>query len=181
MEPEKLKSIIESLLFLSCEPLKLSKISKVAGVSKAESENAILALQNDYALGKRGLIILKKEDEFQLATNPENAPFIDQLVKSEMQEALSRAALEVLSIVAYRGPITRSEIEAVRGVNSSYTVRSLMLRGLLERIENPSDSRGYLYKISFDFLKKMGIDSVEKLPDFEILSKDERIDSIINS
>ena len=181
MEPEKLKSIIESLLFLSGEPLKLSKISKVAGVSKAESENAILALQNDYALGKRGLIILKKEDEFQLATNPENAPFIDQLVKSEMQEALSRAALEVLSIVAYRGPITRSEIEAVRGVNSSYTVRSLMLRGLLERIENPSDSRGYLYKISFDFLKKMGIDSVEKLPDFEILSKDERIDSIINS
>jgi segregation and condensation protein B len=132
-------------------------------------------------LGKRGLIILKKEDEFQLATNPENAPFIDQLIKSEMQEALSRAALEVLSIVAYRGPITRSEIESVRGVNSSYTVRSLMLRGLLERIENPSDSRGYLYKISFDFLKKMGIDGVEKLPDFEILSKDERIDSIINS
>jgi len=181
MEPEKLKSIIESMLFLSGEPLKLSKISKVAGASKAEAENAILALQNDYALGKRGLIILKKEDEFQLATNPENAPFIDQLVKSEMQEALSRAALEVLSIVAYRGPITRSEIEAVRGVNSSYTVRSLMLRGLLERIENPSDSRGYLYKISFDFLKKMGIDSVEKLPDFETLSKDERIDSIINS
>jgi len=181
MELDRLKSIIESMLFLSGEPLKISKMSKVAGVSKAETENAILTLRNDYALGKRGLIILKKEDEFQLATNPENAPFIDQLIKSEMQEALSRAALEVLSIVAYRGPITRSEIESVRGVNSSYTVRSLMLRGLLERIENPSDSRGYLYKISFDFLKKMGIDGVEKLPDFEILSKDERIDSIINS
>jgi chromosome segregation and condensation protein ScpB len=56
-----------------------------------------------------------------------------------------------------------------------------MLRGLMERIENPRDSRGYLYKISFDFLKKLGIDSVNKLPDFETLSKDERIDSIINS
>jgi segregation and condensation protein B len=89
--------------------------------------------------------------------------------------------LEVISIVAYRGPITRSEIEAIRGVNSSYTVRSLMLRGLMERIENPNDSRGYLYKISFDFLKKLGIDSVERLPEFETLSKDSRIDSIINS
>jgi segregation and condensation protein B len=181
MELENLKSIVESLLFLSGEPLKLLKISRIAGVSKAEAESALLALQNDYALGKRGLTILKKEDEFQLATNPENAAFVDQLVKSEMQEALSRAALEVISIVAYRGPLTRSEIEAIRGVNSSYTVRSLMLRGLMERIENPNDSRGYLYKISFDFLKKLGIDSVEKLPDFETLSKDNRIDSIINS
>ena len=181
MELENVKSIIESILFLSGEPIKLSKISKIIGTSKAETENAILSLQNDYALNKRGLVILKKEDEFQLATNPENSTFIDQLVKSEMQEALSRAALEVISIVAYRGPITRSEIEAIRGVNSSYTVRSLMLRGLMERIENPNDSRGYLYKISFDFLKKLGIDSVKKLPDFEELSKDERIDSIINS
>lgn len=181
MELENLKSIIESILFLSGEPLKLSKITKITGASKAETENAILALQNDYALSKRGLVILKKEDEFQMATNPENASYMDQLVKSEMQEALSRAALEVLSIVAYRGPITRSEVEAIRGVNSSYTIRSLMLRGLMERIENPNDSRGYLYKISFDFLKKMGIDCVEKLPDFETLSKDERIDSIINS
>lgn len=181
MELEKIKSIIESILFLSGSPLNISKISKITGVSKAENENAILALQNDYALGRRGLVILKKEDEFQLATNPENASFINQLVKGEMQEALSRAALEVISIVAYRGPITRSEIEAIRGVNSSYTVRSLMLRGLMERIENPNNSRGYLYKISFDFLKKLGIDSVEKLPDFEILSRDGKIDSIINS
>ncbi len=181
MELENVKSIIESILFLSGEPLKLLKISKITGASKAETENAILSLQNDYAADKRGLIILKKEDEFQMATNPKNASFIDQLVKSEMQEALSRAALEVISIVAYRGPITRSEIEAIRGVNSSYTVRSLMLRGLMERIENPNDSRGYLYKISFDFLKKLGIDSVERLPEFETLSKDSRIDSIINS
>lgn len=180
MELENVKSIIESILFLSGEPLKLLKISKITGASKAETENAILSLQNDYAADKRGLIILKKEDEFQMATNPKNASFIDQLVKSEMQEALSRAALEVISIVAYRGPITRSEIEAIRGVNSSYTVRSLMLRGLMERIENPNDSRGYLYKISFDFLKKLGIDSVERLPEFETLSKDSRIDSIIN-
>ena len=115
-----------------------------------------------------------------MATNPENASVIDQLIKSEIQENLSKAALEVLAIISYRGPITRVEIEAIRGVNCSFTVRSLMMRGLLERIENPKDNRGYLYKISFDFLRKLGVDSIEKLPDYEMLSKDERIDSIIN-
>ncbi len=179
MELEKIKSIIESLLLVSGEPLKIARLSKIVSSNKAEIENAISALQNDYS--QRGFFLLKKEDEVQLATNPENAVFVDQLVKSEMQENLSRAALEVLSIVAYRGPITRMEIEAIRGVNSSFTIRSLMLRGLMERIENPQDSRGYLYKISFDFLKKLGVESIEKLPDFETLSKDERIDSILNS
>jgi len=89
--------------------------------------------------------------------------------------------LEVLSIVAYRGPISRMDVEAIRGVNCSFTLRSLLMRGLLERIDNPADNRSYLYKISFDFLKKMGVESVEKLPDFENLSKDDRIDSIINN
>jgi segregation and condensation protein B len=181
MEQDQLKSIMESLLFVSGEPLKIAKIARISGSKAEEVESAVLSLQKDYAAGKRGFSLLRKEDEVQLATNTENTSFVSQLIKGEMQEGLSRAATEVLAIVAYRGPISRVEIEAIRGVNSSFTVRSLMLRGLMERIENPRDSRGYLYKISFDFLKKLGIDSVNKLPDFETLSKDERIDSIINS
>jgi len=77
----------------------------------------------------------------------------------------------VLSIVAYRGPITRAEIEAIRGVNCSFTLRALLIRGLLDRTENIKDNRRYLYNISFDFLKKLGMDSVEKLPDWETLNK----------
>ena len=114
-----------------------------------------------------------------MATNPENAHIVDQLIKSEIQENLSKAGLEVLAIVAYRGLMTRVEVEAIRGVNCSFTLRSLLMRGLVERIENPKDNRGYLYKISFEFLKKMGVENVKQLPDFEALSKDERIDSII--
>jgi len=181
MEQEKLKSAIESILFLSGEPVSIAKIAKITVASVPEVENWIMVLQGEYSAANRGIVILKKEKEVQMATNPENAEIVDQLVKSEIQENLSKAGLEVLSIVAYRGPITRVEIEAIRGVNCSFTVRSLMMRGLLERIENPKDNRGYLYKISFDFLKKLGIDSIEKLPDYETLSKDDRIDSIIGA
>ena len=176
MDIEKLKSIIESILFISGESVKISRISKIAGAPKPEVENAIMALQNDYAI--RGLAIIKKEDMVEMATNSENSEFVSELVKSEIQEKLSQAALEVLSIVAYRSPITRADIEAIRGVNSSYTLRSLLMRGLIERIDNPSDNRGYLYKISFDFMKTLGIESIEKLPDWETLSKDARIESI---
>lgn len=180
MEQEKLKTIIESILFVSGEPVKISKIAKVSGALKPEVENAIMMLENEYSGGKRGMVILKKEDEIQMATSPENSDIINQLVKSEIQENLSKAALEVLSIVAYRGPISRVEIEAIRGVNCVFTLRSLLMRGLVERIENPKDNRSYIYKISFEFLKKMGVESVNQLPDFETLSKDERIDSIIS-
>ena len=179
MELEKIKSAIESILFLSGESVSIARMMKVIEASKEEIENAILILQNEYAERKSGLLILRKEDEVQLATNPENADLLNSLVKNEIQENLSSAGLEVLAIVAYRGPITRVEIEAIRGVNCSFTLRSLLMRGLVERIGNPKDSRGYLYKISFDFLKKLGMDSVSKLPDFENLSKDTRVDSVI--
>ncbi|EKE11907.1 MAG: segregation and condensation protein B [uncultured bacterium] len=179
MEQEKIKSIIESILFVSGEAVSVSKIAKIIGITAEEVEIAVASLREEYGKDK-GMIIIRKEQEIQMATNPENASVIDQLIKSEIQENLSKAALEVLAIISYRGPITRVEIEAIRGVNCSFTVRSLMMRGLLERIENPKDNRGYLYKISFDFLRKLGVDSIEKLPDYEMLSKDERIDSIIN-
>jgi len=180
MEQEKLKSIIESVLFINGEPLGIGRIAKIAGAAKPEVENAIMALKNEYLSGQRGLVIIKKEDMVQMAASPENSEIISELVKSEMQENLSRAALEVLAIVAYRGPLTRVDIEAIRGVNSSFTLRSLLIRGLIERIENPKDNRGYLYKISFDFLKKLGIDSIENLPDWEVLSKESRIENILN-
>jgi segregation and condensation protein B len=178
MEIEKLKSAIESILFISGEPIKISKIAKVTGEKDADIENAIASLQDEYK-ENRGVIIIRKEDSIQMTSSPENSQIISDLVKSEIQENLSRAALEVLSIVAYRGPITRINIEAIRGVNCTFTLRNLLMRGLLERVDNPDDSRSYLYKVSFEFLKKLGLDSITKLPDWENLSKDSRIESVI--
>lgn len=180
MEIERTKSAVESVLFISGEPMKISKISKIIEVSKEDVENALMLLSGDYSSQKRGIVILRKEDEVQMATNPDNAEYVDKVVKSDLQEALSNASLEVLSIIAYRGPISRTEIEAIRGVNCTYTLRNLLMRGLIERIDNPKDLRGYVYKISFEFLKKLGIDNVNKLPDFDNLSQDSRVDSVIN-
>ena len=180
MDLEKTKSAIESILFVSGEPMKISKISKIIEISKEDVENALMLLNGDYSSQKRGITILRKEDEVQMATSPDNAEYADKVVKSDLQEALSNAALEVLSIIAYRGPISRTEIEAIRGVNCTYTLRNLLMRGLIERIDNPKDLRGYVYKISFEFLKKLGIDNVDKLPDFDNLSQDSRVDSVIN-
>ena len=179
MEQKKLKSAIESLLFVNGDPMKLAQIAKITGAPKPEVENAIMMLSGEYGTGNKGVVIIKKGEEVQMATSPENSSFVEQLVANELQGSLSQAALEVVSIVAYRQPITRAEIEAIRGVNSSYTLRNLLVRGLVERSDNPKDNRGYIYSISFDFLKKLGIDDIKKLPDFEELSKDERINSII--
>lgn len=181
MELEKLKSIIESLLFVSGEPVKISRLAKITGVSRPEVENAIMILCAEYGTGKRGMIIMKKEDEIQMATNPDNAEFAKFLVEGELQGTLSNAALEVISIVAYRGPVTRAQIESIRGVNSSFTLRNLLMRGLVDRVENPKDGRGYIYNISFNFLKHLGLEDINKLPDYESLSKDARLDSVLNS
>jgi len=182
MEQEKLQSIIESILFVSGEPIKKSKLLKIlSGEVKAEDiEKTLSTLSEKYSDNKSGLMLLTKGEEIQLVSNPENAQYVENLVKNELQDSLSNAALEVVSIVAYRGPISKSEIEAIRGVNCSYTLRNLLLRGLIERNDNPRDSRGYVYSISFDFLKKLGVDDVKKLPDYGTLSVDERINSIIN-
>ena len=180
MENEKLQSIIESLLFVSGEPLSISRLVKITESSKSEVENAIMTLSARHGEGS-GLSLIKKDKSIQLVSNSSNAQYVEKLVKSEIQEALSKAALEVLSIVAYRGSITRMDIEAIRGVNCSFTLRTLMMRGLLEREDNPSDNRSYLYKISFEFIKKLGIESVKKLPDYEKLSQNERIENVVSN
>lgn len=179
METEKLKSVIESLLFVSGEPVKTSKLAKIIGAKNSEIEKALMLLDEDYSDG-RGLAIIRKGGEVQMGTKAENANFVEKIVKNEIQENISRAGLEVLSIVAYRGPISRVDIEAIRGVNCSFTLRSLMMRGLLEREGNPEGGRGYLYSISFEFLKKLGLKSLVDLPDYETLSREEKIESIIN-
>ena len=180
METETLKSAIESILFISGEPVKVLKLVQVTGATKPEVENSLMMLSAELDSQNRGFVILRHNDCAQLATNPQNSPYIEKIVESELKGKISTAGLEVLSIVAYRGPVTRVAIESIRGVNSSYTRRALLVRGLVERSENPNDSRSFLYSITFDFLKKLGIESVKELPDYNELSRDERVDNVIN-
>lgn len=165
-----LKSIIEALLFVHGEPIKLEKLVKITKTKTEGVKTAIQELFKEYA--ERGFTLLEKDDMYQLGSNPACAEAIEELVKDEFSEELSRAAVETLAIIAYRGPLTRAEIEYVRGVNSSFTLRNLLMRGLIERIESPKDARSYLYRISFTFLKHMGISRPEALPQFNQLTKE---------
>jgi segregation and condensation protein B len=180
MSQSSLQSSLEALLFVSGEALSLVRLEKILGVPKDEIRAAGQALAVEYQSNAlRGLMILSDGESLLMATKPEHAPIVEALTKSELQENLSKAALEVLSIVAYRSPISRSEIDAIRGVNCSFTLRNLLLRDLISREGNPSDSRGYLYRPTFRFLESLGLGKISELPDYETLSQDERLKLIL--
>ena len=165
-----LKSIVESILFAYGDPISLKKLSKAAGAGEKEVEAALEELKGDYR--DRGLCLVEKDSEWQLGSNPDNAKYIEELVKNEFTEELSRSSVETLAIVAYKGPLPRADIEYVRGVNSSFTLRNLLMRGLAERIDNPKDARSYLYRVSFQFLEHLGLKSAEDLPGFAEFKKE---------
>jgi len=165
------ESVLESLLFISGEPMSFKKIARLTSINEGELKLSVGVLAKKYRDEGRGLRILIKDDKTQMVTSNENSKFVEKFLKADIEGGLSRAASEVVSIIAYKGPLSRSEIEDVRGVNCSFTLRHLMIRGLIERINNPKDARAYLYKISFDFLKELGIESVEELPRYDELKK----------
>lgn len=180
METSALLPILESLLLISGEPLSYARLAKIVGVEESKVREAATALVEKYTKDvERGIMIIANNNQLLLATKPENAPYIEALTKSALQENLSRAGLEVLAIIAYRSPITKAEIEAIRGVNCSFTLRNLLLRDLIEREGNPLDSRGHIYRPSFRFLETLGVGSVEDLPDYTTLSQDERLKMIL--
>jgi len=181
VEKNKLKSIIESLLFTNGDTITISHLAKIISKEPKEVKEAIEELSQEYEKEDRGFRIVQKENTVQLVTNPNNSEHVQELVKNEIYSNLSRTALETLAIIAYREPVSRVDIDAIRGVNSNFILRNLLIRGLIERLDNPNDSRGYMYKLSIEFMKKVGINKIEELPDYEKLSKDEKIEAIVKN
>lgn len=173
-------SALESLLFLSGEPITFARLAKALGRDEASVRKDAAALAEKHAADPAsGLMLVSNDASVRLATKPENAAAVEALTKSALTETLSKAALEVLSIIAYRAPIRRSEIEAIRGVNCSFTLRNLLLRGLIDREGNPSDARGYVYAPSLRFLETLGLPDIASLPDYASLSQDERLTVVL--
>ena len=179
-DKKQLIGALEAVLFVSGEPVSFARIEKTLDVTATELAELLTALQEKLAQDDAaGLQVIMHNKSVSLATKSLHAGLIEQLTKAALQENLSRAALEVLAIIAYRAPIARVEIEALRGVNCSFTLRSLLLRGLIERIGNPTDSRGYLYQPTFKFLQSLGLSSIGELPDFETLRNDDRLKQML--
>ena len=126
-------------------------------------------LARSYEERNAGIRVLTSPEGIQLVTAPEAAGAVEAFVKSGIRERLTPAAAETLAIVAYRGPISRSGIEAIRGVNSAFTLRLLALRGLVVRAPHPKDRRMFVYEVSAEFLRHLGVASVGMLPDYPAL------------
>ncbi len=164
------ESLIEAILFISGEPMAVKKIAKLLQKKEEEVAAALLNIQKTSEENKRGLKIINIGDSFQMVTAPEAAPLLSDFVKESFNEDLTPASLETLSVIAYRGPLTRLEIENIRGVNSSYILRNLNIRGLITREPSPVHANAYQYKISFEFLRHLGLNKAEDFPGFEELS-----------
>jgi segregation and condensation protein B len=169
----KLKYLVEGLLFASGEPISIDKLTNLLSSTKEDIENSILELINGYQQENRCFDIIKNGSEnkilYQIVTNKNISSLVQKLNNTVLEGDLTKSALDVLSIVMYRAPLNRAEIDDIRGVNSSYILRSLVLRGLINRYQNPERRNEYLYEPSFELLKHLGINDASCLPDFEEL------------
>jgi segregation and condensation protein B len=164
-----LESQIESILFFKNEPVTLAELSKWLKVPRENLQSAISNLQKEYQ--ERGMVIVSNGDEYSLGTSPKNSELIETLQKEELSRELGRAGLETLAIVLYRGPISRREIDQIRGVNSGFILRALLIRGLVEKTDSLSGERSFTYKPTLKLFEHLGITKKEELPEFETAFK----------
>lgn len=171
---------IESILFITNKPLSAKKLAELTSASDGDVEHAIALLQEKYNAPESGIRLLKNGTNVQLATAPDSAEVVEEFLKSELTGDITKPQLETLTIIAYRGPILKSELEQIRGVNCSLILRNLQIRGLVEMTSSEKDKQSQ-YQITMDFMRFLGIDSVSDLPDYERLSRHENIEAILES
>jgi segregation and condensation protein B len=162
-------SQILSILFVTGKPVSIKELQDVLEVSEEELKHAIADLVT--ANQTSGIILLAHNNKLQLASNPDNSAVVKKFLSLELREKLTDSALETLAIILYRQPVSKAEIENIRGVNSQYTLRHLLIRGLVEKVQSPSDKRTQLYKTTLEFMQHLGIQDMSQLPDFEELTK----------
>lgn len=171
-----IESIIEALLFASGEPVEVSELCAILDKPKDEIIAVVEGMQKQWDAEERGLRILTLEEGYQICTRDRYFPYIQKLVEPRRQQPLSQAALEVLAIVAYQQPVTRSGIEEIRGCNSDSGLARLIERGLCEeqgRLDAPG--RPMVYGTTTEFLRAFGLTSIKDLPEPDGLTEIEKL------
>ncbi|WP_394579756.1 SMC-Scp complex subunit ScpB [Cytobacillus firmus] len=166
MEIVNWKGIAESLLFAAGdEGLSLKQIAHVLEVEENQAREIMDSLMEDYNTGRRGIMAVELAGTFQLVTKKEFSPYLKKLVESPSAASLSQAALETLAIIAYRQPITRTEIEEIRGVKTERPLHTLSAKALIKEVGRADGTgRAYLYGTTKEFLDYFGLKSIEELP-----------------
>ncbi len=160
----ELDAQLEAILFWKAEAISVKKLATILEKDEAAIKEGLKTLEGK--LAGRGLSLIYWEDEVVLATAKEMSATIEKLTKEELVRDLGKAGLETISIVLYQGPISRAEIDYIRGVNSNFILRNLLIRGLVEKVPNPKDQRSFLYKPTFELLSYLGTDKIEALPEY---------------
>lgn len=174
----ELKNKIESLLFITHKPLSIGELIKLTESGKTNVEEALSELKREYQEKNGGIELLQLDDKYQFATASTSAEMITKFLNTESTGELTRPSLETLTIIAYRGPVSKAELELIRGVNCSLIIRNLLMRGLIESIDDKVRLTT-VYSITFDFLKHLGLNSVSELPDFERLNRNNNLDKLL--
>ncbi|MBP7804806.1 MAG: SMC-Scp complex subunit ScpB [Candidatus Pacebacteria bacterium] len=161
----KTSALIEALLFSRAEPWTHGELVKALGKDREEIMGALTELEND--LQNRGIHLLRADDTVTLGTHPDAHVVLEQLYKEELSKGLSKASVETLSIIMYGDEVTRGKIDYIRGVNSGFILRSLLVRGLIERKVYPRDRKRFMYVPTVALLASLGAEKVEQLPEYE--------------
>lgn len=175
MDIREIKSIIEGLLFVWGDPLTVEDISNILELDKEEVTKLMDEIMDDFDFNRRGLRIIKANSTYQLSTRPEHFQWIKKLNHTKPNKNLSNAAMETLSIIAYRQPIIKSEIDNIRGVKSDRSIETLMEKNLVEELGRLERiGRPIIYGTTNEFLRLFSLESLDDLPDLEEMV--ERID-----
>ncbi len=169
-----IKSVIESMLFVSGEPLSLRELSNNLEIKDKVIEEVIKEMMNEYEEKSRGIKLISIDGAYQLVTKSENSDYIQKLLKKNKKHSLSQASIESLAIIAYKQPITRIDIDEIRGVKSESAIQKLVERGLIKdigRLEVPG--RPILYGTTDEFLRQFGLKTIKELPSLDLYSDKE--------
>ena len=163
-----LDALIEAVLFASAQPMSVKKIAELTSRDTKDVEDALKTLEARLRSSNSGTTLVRSNQSAELVTHPEAAGLVRAVLKQEMHGELTKPSLETLAILAYRGPLTRPEIEQIRGVQSALILRNLLLRGLIEQKEDARLGQP-MYAVTVAFYKHLGLSGAEQLPDYETL------------
>ena len=163
-----IKSAIESMMFIWGEPLNIKDVADVFGIEKKEVYECCKELMEEYEQEGRGIVIREVNKAFQFTTREENLPYIERLCTPVRHRKLSQSALETLAIVAYRQPVTKGEIESIRGIRCDRVMEGLIRKGLVRDMgRSESVGRPILYGTTDEFLRQFGFETIKDLPDIK--------------
>lgn len=170
--------IVEAILFVTGDAVEKRELCRALEITDAQLEETLDALESGYDFDRRGLRLLRFGAHVQLATRPDYAPYVEKLLQPVQKQSLSQAVMETLAVIAYRQPVTKGEIEQVRGVKCDYSVQSLVSKGLIEEVgRRETLGRPILYGTTDAFLRHFCLSSLDELPQIDFTRLTAKLDA----